>query len=185
MTTSVDRFQVLSHNELKFPHRCATCASFSGDNGREFIDFGLFVEFYGSVYICTECFLGAVDSIKPRRRQMYDARVNELQAVVMTLIKENRTLRDGIDLLRAIDHPNTDTDDGNVVPTQSVEAGPDRLPEKPEASNPTPDRVTDVRESGEAGSSEQVNVEGPADVRKDDSSDSILIGLDLDALGGL
>lgn len=177
--TTVDRFQVLSVNELTFPHKCGTCGSFSGDNGKQYIDFGLFVEYYGNVYICTECFYGAIKSITSPNDQS-KARVRELQAVVTTLITENRTLRDALDNLRdsVTSSPNANTNYGNVVPNQSVEARSDRRTEEPEISSTNPTGVNPVGEEREAGSVEQVNVGRSSHVRENDSDDSLLIGLD-------
>lgn len=184
--TTVDRFQVLSYNELTYPHKCGTCGSFSGDNGKQYIDFGLFVEFYGNVYICTECFFGAIQSSKQLSSWFMDkidesvVRIRELQAVVTTLINENRTLRDGLDSLRdsIISSTNSDSNHINVATDQDLEGRSDRRSEEPEVSSTDPTRLNPVGEAREARPVEQINVEGSTHVRTDDSSDSPVIGLD-------
>jgi hypothetical protein len=178
--TTLDRFQVLSVNELTYPHKCSVCGSFSGDNGKQYIDFGLFVEYYGNVYICTECFLGAIKSIVHPTEES-KSEIRELRAVVTTLISENRILRNGIDDLRdsIVSRTNTNTNHVDVVPSQGVERGSDRRIEEPEISSSDSARANPVGEAREAGSTEQANVEGSAHVRADDSSNSPIIGLDI------
>lgn len=178
--TTLGRFQVLSINELTFPHKCATCGSFSGDNGKQYIDFGLFVEYYGNVYICIECFLGAIKNIVHPTEES-KTRIRELQAVVTTLIAENRILRNGIDDLRdsVVSHTDSNTHHVDVVPSQSIERGPDRRTEEPEISSTDSAGLDPVGEAAQLGPTEQTNVERSSHVRTDDSSNSPVIGLDI------
>lgn len=123
---SLSRFRILSYNELQYPHKCGTCGSFSGDNGKRYVDFGCWVEYYGTVYICTECFLGAtteLNVVPMSRFKSIEQNNAELQVVVQTLISENRALRDGIDHIRSsiTSRPNPDTNNDNVVPSSESE----------------------------------------------------------------
>lgn len=175
MTNStVDRFQILEVNQLTYPHKCGICGSFSGDNGKRYIDFGLFVEYHGQVYICVDCFYGAIHSIdKPSDESQ--ARIRELQAVVTTLIAENRTLRNALDELRGsiVSRPDSDPDSVYVAPSSVIEAGTavEQDPAVGVTSEPDP-----VGEAREAESTEQINVEGSPQLREDDDD---LIGLDI------
>lgn len=169
--TTVDRFVLLEYNELTYPHRCATCGSFSGDNNKKFVDFGLFVEFYGNVYICTECFIGAVKSVNiTDNTDKYDARINELVAINMTLMQENRTLRDVTDRLRNIDRPDTDTNNGNMDAGKISSGRSDISSPESEISNSNPARTNSVGEEREDRPSESINVQGSSDIRTDDDS---------------
>ena len=51
------RFRILDVAQLK-PGVCALCAS-SGGDGRQFVDFGKSVDWYGVVYFCTFCVIEA------------------------------------------------------------------------------------------------------------------------------
>lgn len=181
--TTIDRFQVLSHNELTYPHKCAICGSFSGDNDKRFVDFGLFVEFYGQVYICTGCFSSAGKTIFPTVGEISDsakAQIKELQAVITTLINENRILRDAVDDLRnsIANRPDSDSSLVRVESGKVIEAGSDRRSEEPEVSNTNTAGINTVGEEDKSGSPEQTHVEGSTHVRENDNSESPIIGLD-------
>ncbi|SRR6266498_425763 len=108
MTNSVDRFQILEANQLMFPHKCSVCGGFSDKSGnkeRKFIDFGLDIEFYGKVYICTECFSSAtsiVDCVPVEKYNSLEQQFKELSNVVSQLIEENGMLRSAVDTFRII-----------------------------------------------------------------------------------
>lgn len=181
-STTLGRFQILSYNELQYPHKCGTCGSFSGDNNKRFIDFGCWVEYYGTVYICTECFLGAVsllEVVPAKQLKAAEDQVRELKAVVTTLISENRTLRDAVDSLRNIDRSYPNTDDDSNSTEQVTERGPDSAGQREEVSSPDPERHDSSSTEGESGPSEQTNVGRHQDVRNDDSTDEQSIGLNV------
>lgn len=116
---TVGRFHLLEHNQLQLPHKCGTCGAFSGAKGRKFIDFDMWIEFYGVVYICNECFLGAAKELDCVPTVQYDEamrQVEEYKAVVLSLIAENRGLRDAVDNLRGFDRP----DPSSLVVYESV-----------------------------------------------------------------
>jgi hypothetical protein len=168
--TTMDRFQILSISELTYPHKCATCGSFSGDNNKRYVDFGCFVEFYGTVYICTECFTGAIGQLDLIPTVQYEAaltQITELKAVVTTLIAENRTLRDAVDSLRNLNHPHPDT---YYVPDFSepvLKTGPvGEPPEQEDSSRDSGGNDSDGTE-GEAGSSESDDGGRSEDVHDD------------------
>jgi len=179
-STSLSRFQILSYNQLQYPHKCGTCGSFSGDNSRRYVDFGCWVEFYGTVYICTDCFLGATSELNVVPESKFKAVQQsniELQTVVQTLISENRALRDGIDHIRdsVVSRPHTDSDDNHVVSNSDTERGSIKEGLKQEDSSSSTirdDRTTTVREEEPVRSNDG---RGHSDLRNDDQP----IGLDI------
>ena len=173
MTISTARFQVLSYSELQYPHKCSTCGSFSGDNGKRYVDFGCWVEFYGTVYICTDCFLGAtteLDVVPMSRFKETEQRNLELQTVVQTLISENRALRDGIEHLRnsIITRSDADSYHGNVVSGQSTA----RRSEQPAPEQKDSSRISSGHDSSTSERKDepvrQNDGGGHSDVRNDD-----------------
>lgn len=178
MTSTLDRFQLLEFSQLQGPHRCAVCGSFSGDGGKKFIDFGLYVDFYGTVYICTGCFIGASSVVGYASQAKYSealTQITEYQAVVASLIDENRSLRNAMDSLRTLDRPNPDTYSTPNPSEQEVKRQPDLYIEATAELN----KGITERESR---SSESADVGGSKDVRSDDSqfTDSITaLGLNI------
>lgn len=179
-STSISRFQILSHNELQYPHKCGTCGSFSGDNGKRYVDFGCWVEYYGTVYICTECFLGAtteLNVVPMSRFKALEQNNAELQVVVQTLISENRALRDGIDHIRssAASRPNPDPDHDNVVPSSESERRPVEPRLEPEDSSSVSSGTGTVTTEREDEPARSDDGRGHQNVRNDDES----IGLNI------
>lgn len=52
--TPSDRVQLRSRGELQLPGSCALCGSGNCDDG--YLDFSLWIEFHGTVYLCVTCF---------------------------------------------------------------------------------------------------------------------------------
>lgn len=185
MISTVSRFQVINFNEMQFPHKCATCGSFSGDNGKRFVDFGAFIEFYGNVYFCTECFIGAAGEMglysdgddKKYKAALFQ--IEELRTVVTTLINENRGLRDAVDTLRSIDYPHPDTYNVPSIPAAIIETGSVGPTVEPENSDGASGGDNQPVAAGESGLVEQTDVGGHSDVRDDDVGESNSIGLDI------
>jgi hypothetical protein len=169
--TTVSRFQIVEANQLQLPHRCATCGAFSSDGGRKYVTFDLWVEFYGNVYICTYCFLGAAGELGCVPVAKYNEAMlqrDEFKSVVTTLIEENRGLRDAVDSLRTLDRPDPASYsyfDPTVAPVEVA----------PIADDPEPPKRED-------GPSEQIDVRRFEDIHNDDGAlaDSFTnIGLNL------
>lgn len=127
---TVDRFQLLESHELQSPHNCATCGAFTSNRDRKFIYFGLDLDYYGSVYICTICMRGA-SIIAPASekhallQEMEEAEVkyinliNEIQDAYAVTFGRLKDLNDTITGLRSridaiSDHePSSDVDGGS------------------------------------------------------------------------
>ena len=108
MSTSLSRFQIVEGNPPHLPHKCSVCGSISGT----FIDFGLDLEFYGTVYLCVDnCIKQLTHELgyaTPKQRALYQESESRLR-------KENNDLRDRLDVmehgmaaLRRIDSYRTD-----------------------------------------------------------------------------
>jgi hypothetical protein len=181
MTSStVDRFQLLEAQQMDLPNKCAVCGSFTGDHDKKFITFGAWIEFFGTVYICTDCFMGAAALLDVVRKQQYLEALNqikELQAVVTTLINENRGLRDAVDSLRSFNRPHPDTYDVSSVPEPVVETSAVGPTVEPENSSGDSGGDNQGSTTGEDGPVESPDVRGPENLRNDDSGKSDTIGL--------
>lgn len=165
--TSVDRFQILEASQLQLPHKCATCGGFSSDGGRKFVSWDLWIEFYGNVYICTICFIGAAKSIGVVTSEHHNialAQVKAFKAVVETYMRECDDLRAQLDSLRnsisAYADSNSDIDTPHTGSTEPV--APAVVPAEPE-------------------SDEQTNVGGSPDLQDDDrfNADVAALGIGL------
>jgi hypothetical protein len=73
-----NKIQITEHANVA-PNKCANC-SFSGrEPGRFFIDFGVDLEFYGTIYLCTSCFaecaniIGWISPTEADRLKLRDA----------------------------------------------------------------------------------------------------------------
>lgn len=56
------RFHLLSSGQLQLPANCLSCGS--SQNNRKYIDLGLAVEFYGSIYFCEFCFSAVAEDLE-------------------------------------------------------------------------------------------------------------------------
>jgi len=167
MTNStVDRFQLLHAGELLYPNKCAVCGSFSSDDGKRFISFGCWIEFFGTVYICTNCFVNAanllLDTTPSKQYEEALLQIEELKAVVESLNLENGVLRNGIDNLRVLDRPH---------PSSYSEHDSREQEERTEPSNPVTEEPDPDTTGGEERPSEQTDERGPSDVQDDDRNE--------------
>jgi hypothetical protein len=87
-----NKIQISEHANVA-PNKCANC-SFSGrEPGRYFIDFGVDLEFYGTVYLCTSCFaecaniIGWISPAEADRLKLRDAELTD----EITRLKEFET----------------------------------------------------------------------------------------------
>src|SRR5437762_1207005 len=154
-SSTVDRFQLLEANQLELPHKCNVCGGFSG---RKFVDFGAWVEFYGVVYICDQCFVGAAKVVGCVPAALYgsiEKKLDESSKVISQLIEENRRLRDAVDSLRIISNPIATSDSNSDLLTEFE-------------GNTEPSRGSIAE--GETGSTEQINERGSTLVRVDDNN---------------
>jgi hypothetical protein len=92
--------QVLN-NPVALPGRCIVCGSPGGD-GRKFIDFGLSMEFYGSVYFCTFCFTEGMNIqgwLSPEQSQLLFDKLKTYEDRLSVLEAQNVKLRNALSQL--------------------------------------------------------------------------------------
>lgn len=89
------RFRV-SNSPDEMPGHCIVCGA--SDNDRQYIDFGMSLDFYGVVYFCTHCFAEASAAAGFLPVQMLDAmRVKLVEPDAYTkVIDEYRGFRDAV-----------------------------------------------------------------------------------------
>lgn len=115
MSTSLSRFQIVEGNPPHLPNKCAVCGSINGT----FIDFGLDLEFYGTVYLCLD---NCIKQLSLELGFFSPSQHKTVQESEARLRKENNDLRDrlevvenGMAALRRIDsyRDNDRNDTGN------------------------------------------------------------------------
>jgi hypothetical protein len=171
---SLGRFQVLEHNQLIAPGKCAGCGGFTN---RRFIDFGLELDFYGVVYLCLEtCFTEVANQIgfaSPDQVESLKARIESYRGhteILQGKLAKLEAIESAIQHYSSVIDPNLYLATGNsgVVPEGSGNEGA-----KAEGH---PDSGSD---DGKQGSSESSNESGSTDVRHDDSLDEFAKQFDI------
>jgi hypothetical protein len=148
------RLHVLN-NPILAPGVCFLCGS-AGDGKRKFIDFGKQIEWYGTVYICTECIVevsSAADYIPVANFDNLHNAYRELQVKYDQLVVRYEPFEKAISNVVESRTSKPDLDFDNL---RSRISGV----EKPEEQ-----RVNDNEAvSGESKANESDNVEGPDDL---------------------
>lgn len=156
MSASLSRFQITEGNPQQPPHKCSVCGSISGT----FIDFGLDLEFYGTVYFCVEnCFTQLANELgyrSPAQHHLTLEALADRQNLVNTLQDTVERYANALDTLRRIDIGNFGSD-GIAV----------RNDEEGERNNPIPAKA-------EPGSDEPAAKQGSSDFFNDDSLNDLL-----------
>lgn len=166
--TTMGRFKIIYGNPPVLPNKCAVCGTCSADES--YIDFGLDLDFYGTVYIClSNCFVEAANSIEyysPAQHRVALERVELFR-------KENNRLKDIVEAYR-----NVMGNLSNINTSHLISIDPDLLQPKPVQESESIDlqSPTDNTESenSEPRSIEQTNEQRSTDVQRDDSLDSLL-----------
>lgn len=156
--TSVGRFQLLDKNQLQLPHKCSVCGGTGLSEERKFVDFDLWVEFYGVVYICDQCFRGAAEVVNCIPKSVYNMikqQLTESQEVIKQLIRENGDLRNAVDAFRNLSGTNIGSGIKYWSPDMATEKAID-------------DDSTGIAE-GEEGSVQQTDEQGPPLIHSNDS----------------
>lgn len=111
------------------PGKCVVCGAW-GSDGRDFVDFGFDIDFYGTVYFCSCCLTEVCNQlgyINPEQWTSVNTMNDELIRRIQSLEAENGLLRSSlssIDLVRSYYGP---SDDGEVSeePAPSDEGEPE------------------------------------------------------------
>jgi hypothetical protein len=137
------------------PHKCANCGS-SKDDGRRYVDFGLEVDWYGTVFICGFCLLdvskamglfGVLESeisrLAEENKKLQEERLTteELRVRAVVAFKGFRDYYDS--LLTAGNYTNTDSTpsvDSTAISEITPESASEPIvdPPKPRATKSTP-----------------------------------------------
>lgn len=162
-SSALGRFKIIRGYPPVLPHKCAVCGTSESGN---YIDFGLDLDFYGTVYLCLKnCFVEAANSIdyySPAQHGLALERVEQLR-------KENNRLLDIVEayknVIGNIDHINTSAaPDSNIDPIRSDPVQEFEI---------TPER-TAAPKKPEPGLIEQIDGQGPSDIQRDDSLDDLI-----------
>lgn len=129
----MSRFFLLSAGQMVLPAKCHSCGSC--DTDRQYIDIQLQIEFYGSVYICTFCFVTVAEqvgyvqfiAVKYLEEQLEVAKVtikeltkkDEQLSTVLGLFNSQRVYVgfDGVPPVPVADESSSESEEGAVVPT--------------------------------------------------------------------
>lgn len=118
MTNLLSRFQIVEGNPPHLPHKCSVCGSISGT----FIDFGLDLEFYGTVYLCLDnCIRQLANELgyrSPSQHKLALDAVEEQRSRANGLEDKVKDLEDVVGVLRRLDNylPGAVNDDLHVKP---------------------------------------------------------------------
>lgn len=92
------RFQLRSRGELQIPGSCIICGSGSNEEG--YLDFGIFVDYHGTLYFCMTCLGEAAQVAGFMSPQLYA----ETNKHIEEKLVENKSLKEEIeDAKRTID----------------------------------------------------------------------------------
>jgi hypothetical protein len=147
MSNLLSRFQIIEGNPQQPPHKCSVCGSQNGT----FVDFGLDLEFYGTVYLCLEnCILQLANELgyrSPAQHRVVLEANKYLQDQNNEVIDQNEALRNALGIISA--HSRYDTvpviNDISVEP-ESDEDKSEPVKTEPESDGQSPEpRPTDVQ----------------------------------------
>jgi hypothetical protein len=173
MTNTLGRFKIISGNPPVLPHKCAVCGT--SEKG-DYFDFGLDLDFYGTVYLCLKnCFIEAancIDYYSPAQHGLALERIEQLRDVNNKLIDENEELRNA---LGSLDRAGL-TGKHHFRPVPIITEELQTKPEFELSVEPTDDTRP---EETEPGPTQQTNEQRPADLQRDDSIDELLKDYDI------
>jgi hypothetical protein len=134
-----DRIQFIQH-PIALPGICAICGFPGGTNtdGREFVDWGLSLEFYGAVIFCTSCFKSAAEKLgflSYEDTQLLRRQVSETVEEISMVKAENDHLRVALSKLNLVPqfasrNPDIESEpeiaDEGIGSDSQDESGPDK-----------------------------------------------------------
>ncbi len=159
--TPSDRVQVRSQGELQAPGACALCGSGNCEDG--YVDFGLWLDFHGTVYLCITCteqIIGVLGALTLDESKQLTETNNELIVANRELTEEIEALREYKskfdDLLVNAFGDSLDIDFNLGEGSNRSSGTADSVPEQP----------TDESDSGESESKESVTSDGPSGTKR-------------------
>jgi hypothetical protein len=159
--SSNSRFQVVEPGSAALPANCAVCGSIR----RPLVDFGMTLDFYGAVYICTECMadgakaMGYQDEEKLRLEEQLHAAVagldkasrrmvaglSELHNIVSTTIADANSIIDPAGVVFKEPSSSPDTSDDGDGKEAELAVGQDVSSARNEGSSSVPSSSSNER----------------------------------------
>lgn len=165
------KFQLVTEPIQCLPHKCAACSresSFKPNEPLQFVDWNLEVEFFGKIFICTDCLREMCNQMgyaSPQQVIRLESQRNVFADWYNNLKKENEELRNALGSLGVVfDNPIPELPD-----LVSIEE-PD---EDDEVRVGDQDDITLGSTEGETGSTEQTPESGSTDVHSNESADEL------------
>lgn len=132
------KIQPRSRGELNHPGSCAVCGS--GDPERTYVDFGVYYDYEGSMYVCNLCFEEAAVKVMGYFTQEEHSKLlnlnNELILKCEELEKELADARPILDAVRnvlgPVDYPSVGGILSDSTPAEDNSDGAEEQPEAPE-----------------------------------------------------
>lgn len=149
LDTIISKFHIMA-TPIMSPGRCANCGA-SVPDGRRYVDFGLTIEGYGVVYICTLCLIEVYKLIEPIKRpsEGFQQKKNNAQlSRQLNVIQEK--VGSLVDELHHINLMLAGSSASNEQPVPDMDTTKSK-----DESGPTPD---------ESGTSEPVTESGRSDI---------------------
>lgn len=167
MTNSLGRFKVIKGNPPVLPNKCAVCGT--TEAGETYLDFGLDLDFYGTVYLGGACFREAANTLGYYSPEQYDLAMAKVEATR----QENNRLLEILEAYKnvvgSIDHINSSS---VAIPEPTSVELPEQQEPKLSDKEPKPDN-SKPQEKGR-GFIKPVNEQRSTNVQRDDSLDSLL-----------
>jgi hypothetical protein len=173
INSTLGRFKIISGYLPVLPHKCAVCGT--SEKG-DYFDFGLDLDYYGTVYICLmNCFREAancIDYYSPAQHGLALERIEQLRDANNKLIDENEELRNA---LGSLDRAGV-MGKHHFSPTPIITEESQSKPEFELSVEPTVDSGS---EKAEPGPTKPTNEQRPTNVQRDDSLDEFIKDLDI------
>lgn len=169
------RFQVCK-TPPNLPGKCVVCGAWGGD-GRDFVDFGFDIDFYGTVYFCSCCLTECTNKlgyISPTQWTSVNNMNDELITRVQTLEADNALLRTALsatDFLRGGFDPPV----ANATDNEESDLAFEGIASEPDLFSGTDDIRKESDDSESNGSSDE---RGHSDVQSDVVRESDDFGFD-------
>lgn len=152
------KYQLVKEPLQSLPHKCAGCnreSSHDPQNPLEFVDWNLEVEFFGKIFICTDCLREMCNQMgyaNPAQVAKLEHRLAMYDKVLNSYDEQNQELKNALGSL-------------GVVFSSPVPELPSMVPDEED------DDITLGDSEGETGSTEQATESGSTDVPSDESDD--------------
>jgi len=161
------RFNV-SKTPSALPSKCVVCGAWGGD-GRDFVDFGMDIDFYGAIYFCSVCLTECCNKlgyISPDQWQSVNTMNDELIRRIQILEADNVSLRTALvatDFLRG-----GYSDDSLVANEQKSDSSDEGISPEPDLFHGKDNKRTESDDSEFDGSSDERGYENvPSYVGRD------------------